>query len=87
VRTFILANSPHIKKIETTHYLATAGVSSAPRVMAYKRHPDVVRYGANELFAEEAQQAKGLEIETPCHGRTSGTQFRRPLAAAYMDVG
>jgi len=87
VRTYILSNSTHIKKIETTHYLETAGVGGTPRVLAYKRHPDVVRYGANEMFAEEPQQAKGLEIETPCHGRTSGTQIRRPLAMAYMDVG
>jgi hypothetical protein len=87
VRAFILANSAHVKKIETTHYLEDAGVGSAPRVVAYKKHPDVVRYGANELFAEEPQQAKGLEFETPCHGRTSGTQVRRPLAMAYMDVG
>jgi len=86
VRSFILANSAHIKKIETTHYLETAGVSNVKRVLAYKKHPDVVRYGANELFAEEPQQAKGLEFETPCHGRTSGTQVRRPLAMAYMDV-
>jgi len=87
VRAFILANSAHVKKIETTHYLEDAGVGNAPRVVAYKRHPDVVRYGANELFAEEPQQAKGLEFETPCHGRSSGTQIRRPLAMAYMDVG
>lgn len=86
VRSFILENSAHIKKIETTHYLETASVADGVRVMAYKRHPDVVRYGANELFAEEPQQAKGLEFETPCHGRSSGTQVRRPLAMAYMDV-
>lgn len=87
VRSFILANSTHIKKIETTHYLEDAGVGGAPRIVVYKKHPDVVRYGANELFAEEPQQAKGLEFETPCHGRTSGTQIKRPLAMAYMDVG
>lgn len=87
IRSFVLANSTHIKNIETTHYLEDAGVGGAPRVIAYKKHPDVVRYGANELFAEEPQQAKGLEFETPCHGRTSGTQIKRPLAMAYADVG
>jgi hypothetical protein len=87
VRSFILANSAHVRKIETTHYLETAGAGNAPRVVAYKKHPDVLRYGANELFAEEPEQRKGLELETPCHGRTSGTQIRRPLAMAYMDVG
>lgn len=87
VRSFIIANSAHIRKIETTHYLENASVTDGPRVLAYKKHPDVLRYGANEIFAEEPQQARGLEFETPCHGRTSGTQIRRPLAMAYMDVG
>ncbi len=86
VRKFVLENSAHVKKIETTHYLETASAGNGNRLMAYKRHPDVVRYGANELFAEEPQQAKALELETPCHGRTSGTQIRRPLAIAYMDL-
>jgi hypothetical protein len=86
VRRFILDNSAHVKRIETTHFLETAGAGSTRRIIAYKKHPDVLRYGANELFAEEPQQAKGLEFETPCHGRTSGTQIRRPLAMAYMDV-
>jgi hypothetical protein len=87
VRTFILETSAHVKKIETTHYLETAGASSAPRVVAYRKHPDVVRYGANSLFNEEPPQRVGLKIEVPCYGRSSGTQFRRPLASAYMDVG
>jgi hypothetical protein len=86
VRRFVLENSAHIKRIETTHYLETASATNGARVIAYKKSPDVLRYGANELFAEEPQQAKGLELETPCHGRTSGTQIRRPLALAYMDV-
>lgn len=86
VRKFILENSQHVKQIESTHYLEEASVGGGVRLLTYKKHPDVVRYGANEIFAEEPQQAKGLEFETPCHGRSSGTQIRRPLAMAYMDV-
>jgi hypothetical protein len=84
---FILKNSPHVKKIFTSHYGETAGVGNVPRVVAYLRNPKVIRYGANEMFAEEPPQRKALDIEVPCHGRTSGTQIRKPLAMAYMEVG
>ncbi len=87
VRAFILQNSAHVKEILHTPFLDTANVAgTGPRVMAYKKDPGVLRYGQNKQFMELKPQEKGLEIETPCVGRSSGLHVLRPLGAAYMDV-
>lgn len=87
VRSFILQNSAHVSEIRHTPFLDTANVAgTGPRVLAYKKEPGVLRYGQNKQFMELRPQEKGLEIETPCVGRSSGLHVLRPLGAAYMDV-
>ncbi len=86
IRAYILKNSTFIKNIETTQHLETASAGSGIRAMVYAKHPDVLVFGNNESYAEEAPQPKGLEIETPAHGKVSGTQIFQPLACGYMDI-
>lgn len=86
LRAFILANSPHIKKIETTHHLETASAGTGIRAMVYRKSKEILLYGANDTYSEEQPQRKGLNIETPAHGRSSGLQVFQPLAMAYMDI-
>lgn len=84
--TFIRENYPSIKNIETSFHLETASAGTSVRAMVYKKSKEVMVYGANEAYAEEPPQRKGLVIETPAHGRSSGLQIFQPLAVAYMDV-
>jgi hypothetical protein len=84
--TFIRENYPSIKRIETTYHLETASAGTSVRAMVYKKSKDVLLYGANNAYTEEPPQRKGLMIETPAHGLSSGLQIFQPLACAYMDV-
>lgn len=86
LRKFVLDNSPHIKRIETSHHLETASAGGGIRAVAYKKSDEVLVYGQNEMFSEEPPQRKGFNIEVPCHGRASGLQIFQPLAIAYMDI-
>lgn len=84
--TFIRENYPNIKRIETSYHLETASAGTSVRAMVYKKSKEVLVYGANNAYTEEPPQRKGLVIETPAHGRSSGLQIFQPLACAYMDV-
>lgn len=86
IRSYILENSPHIKRIIMSHHLNTASETNGQRVVIYKRSPDVLRYGANQSFEELPPQHEQLHINVPCIGRTSGFQLRQPLAVAYLDL-
>jgi hypothetical protein len=86
VRKYIQDTFPQIKRIITSVYLDTAGAGSIKRVLAFKKSKDVVLYGANDPFNEEPPQAAGLDFRVPVYGRSSGTQIRKPLAMAYMDL-
>ncbi len=86
LRAYILETFTQLKKIHTSHYLNTAGAGGIKRVVAYKNDGDVIRYGANDVFEEEAPQRDDLNIDVPCYGRTSGTQIKLPLAIAFMDM-
>lgn len=67
--------------------LADAG-SDGPRVIIYKKDPNVAEYVApGGGFNEEAPQARNLAYVINCHGRSAGSCVYRPKAVSYLDVG
>lgn len=64
--------------------LANAG-GNGPRAMAYKKDKKVVKYFPVVGFRELPPQKKDLNTNVPCYGKSGFTNFRLPLACAYMD--
>lgn len=81
-----LANNPWITDVDEWDRLDTAGAEGAPRIMAYKRTPEVVELLLPQEFTELPPQARNLALMVPCWGRIGGIKFYRPLAAGYMDL-
>lgn len=86
VRKWLLENIKNLKNIEVWSRLNLANAAgNGPRIMAYKKDPNVVRYYNVLLMKELAPQARDYEVVIPCYGYTGFTNWRRPKAAAYMD--
>ncbi len=83
--TWFVKNNPHIKNVTSWYRLVGAGASSKDRLVVYKRSPDVLEGVAPELFAQEAPQARNLEMVTPCFGLAGGTKIYHPEAIRYGD--
>lgn len=88
IRAWVLAHIPQLKQIKSWHFLDTADdAGTGPRVVAYRKTKDVLRYFANSMFNEQAPQYEGLDIKVPCWGVSGGMSIRKPLGMAYMDTG
>lgn len=85
--TWFLKNNPYIKNVTSWQTLTGAGASSKDRCVVYKRSPDVLEAVAPELFAQEAPQARNLDMVTPCYGLVGGTKIYHPEAVRYGDFG
>lgn len=71
----------------TAAVLAANGVSngSKDRMMAYELNTDNLGMVNPIPWRALAPQMKGLNIETPCEYKISGTEFRFPFSGAYRD--
>jgi hypothetical protein len=86
VMSFLKKNLPQITTYEWSPYLDLANAGgNGPRCMIYKRSKEIVRYGANAMYQELPPQLDGFDIKVPAFGVSSGTQFIKPLGAAYAD--
>ena len=86
VKKWLLDNIDGLQGIDQWDRLATANAAgTGPRIVAYKRAKDVVKYVVPELFREEPPQRKNLKFKIPCWGRTGFTHVRKPIGIAYMD--
>lgn len=68
--------------------LAAGGVSNGnkERYMVYDKNDRNLAMAKPIVFRMLAPQLEGLGISVPCEYKTSGTEFRYPLAAMYIDM-
>ena len=79
------ANYPQIA-FEMWPDLATAGTSSASRVIAYEKKPSNLVYKAPVLFDEDLPYRRNFKFEVAVRGRAAGVLIRNPLAVKYQDI-
>lgn len=79
------ANFPQVK-IDQWSALATAGTSSASRMIAYEKSPRNMVYRATVLYDEDLPFRRNFKFEVAARGRAAGVTFRYPLAAKYQDI-
>ena len=85
ILNYFLENSPYIKQVEWVNELATAGASSAARMYAYRRSPEVLTLEIPSDFEQLELQIKNLIYKVPCIERCAGVLVYYPLALAYGD--
>ena len=84
---FFLRNRPNITRVETVVQLANIGNRAdmpdtvGDAFMFYKKSPDVLGYRAPVWFEQFAPQQINLAFNVPCHSRSGGVAYYRPLAA------
>jgi hypothetical protein len=85
ILNYFLQNNPYIKQVEWLNELATAGVSSAARMYAYRRSPEVLTLEIPSDFEQLELEVRNLEYKVPCIERCAGVLVYYPLAIAYGD--
>jgi hypothetical protein len=81
-----LETSPYIKTVTSWNKLATADdAGTGPRIVAYKRDPEVLTLDIPQEFETFPPQAKNLAFIVPAHARCAGVIMYYPLAVGYMD--
>lgn len=81
-----LANNPYIRNIDqwTRLNLADAG-GTGPRIVTYRRSPDVLSLELPQDFEQFPPQERNLTFVVNTHGRIGGVLVYYPLAISYMD--
>lgn len=86
IREWLLKNVDGLSSIDVWGRLDLANAGgNGPRLIAYHKHPKVLKYHCVNLFEEVAPQYKNLKAVVPCRGKTGFTEIRRPKAIAFMD--
>lgn len=81
-----LESNPYIKNIDSWYKLGTADAAgTGPRLICYKRDPEVLTLEIPQEFEQLPPQAKNLAFQIPVHARTAGVIMYYPMAVAYMD--
>lgn len=76
-----------IDNIHAWHFLEDANAGgNGPRVVCYKKDPQVAEYRSVMAFKQEAPQARNLALVVPARGKSGGVALKRPMAVKYMDV-
>lgn len=78
--------SGRITQVVSWNKLALADAAgTGPRIMVYKRDPEVLQLHLPMGFRALPPQPRGLELVVPCESKIGGVSWYYPLAAAYMD--
>lgn len=85
VLKYFLENNEYVKSVQWVNELKTAGSGGVKRMMVYKKDPSKVTLEIPQDFEQFEPQLKGLTYEVPCHLRTGGVIFYKPLSASYAD--
>lgn len=81
-----LANSPYIKGIDSWKKLDSADeAGKGPRIVAYKRAPDVLQLEIPQEFEQFPPQPRNMEFVINCHAKFAGVSVYYPLAIAFLD--
>lgn len=87
VMSQFLATSPYIRNVESWHKLDTANVAgTGPRMVMYKRDPEVIELVESQAFEQMPPQVKNLAWKVPCHSRIGGVKLVYPLGMSYADI-
>lgn len=82
---YILANNPHIKKIDWLTELKGMGAGGTDRCMVGKFDEDHITLEIPQPFEQFEAQQEGMEYTIPCHSECAGTIIYYPLAFAFAD--
>lgn len=86
LRKWLLENIDGLKEIVQWNHLNTADVAgTGPRLVAWRKAKDVVKYNAVIVYKERQPQDKNLKVTVPVYAKTGFTEWRKPLHGAYMD--
>lgn len=85
IKRWLLDNEDNLKEIVQWNYLATAGDDGGPRIVAWNKSKETVKYNAVIIYKELAPQLKNLKATVPVYAKTGFTEWRKPLYGAYMD--
>ncbi len=81
-----LANNPYIKGIDSWKKLDQADADGkGPRVVAYKRAPEILELNIPQEFEQFPPQPRNMEFVINCHAKFAGVTIYYPLAVAYLD--
>ena len=85
VLKYFLENNEYVSSVQWVNELKTAGSGSVKRMMCYNKSPDKLTLEIPQDFEQFEPQLKGLNYEVPCHLRTGGVIFYKPMSASYAD--
>ena len=81
-----LRSNPWVTNVGTWNKLALADAAgTGPRIVCYKRDPEVLTLEIPQEFEQFPPQAKNLSFTVLVHARIGGVIVYYPLAMAYMD--
>lgn len=81
-----LRSNPWVTNVGTWNKLALADAAgTGPRLVCYKRDPEVLTLEIPQEFEQFPPQAKNLAFLVPVHARIGGVIVYYPIAMAYMD--
>lgn len=85
VLEFFLKTNGFIKDVDWVPELATAAANGGPRIVAYRRDPEVLSRHIPMEAQELPPQPRNLETIVPIVGKSGGTIVRYPMACTFMD--
>lgn len=81
-----LRSNPWVTSVQSWNKLALANAANnGPRMVCYKRDPEVLTLEIPQEFEQFPPQAKNLKFLVPVHARIGGVIVYYPIAMAYMD--
>ena len=81
-----LANNPYIKGIDSWKKLDAADeAGKGPRVVAYKRAPEILELNIPQEFEQFPPQPRNMEFIINCHAKFAGVSIYYPLAIGFLD--
>jgi hypothetical protein len=86
IASVFLRTNPYIKNLDVWTKLDLADAAAAgPRLLCYKRDPEILELEIPQEPEQFPPQAQGLEFVINCHARVGGLRMSYPLACAYAD--
>lgn len=85
ILSYFMRTTAHIRQVESSYKVETAGGSSTKRMTVYKKDPTVLEHYISMMFEQLPPQAVALEVRTICQMRTAGVAVYEPKAMLYAD--
>lgn len=82
---YFLATSPYVKTVMPWYALETAGASSTPRIVCYKKDPSKLEFFLPIPFEQLAPEQRGMVFKINCHARAGGVIAYYPASIVYAD--